>query len=287
MKWQGRRGSSNIEDRRSMGATGAGGIGVVGTLVVLAVGYFFGVDITPVLRQIDQSQNQTQQGRQGSVPLTQEDQRWGDFVSVVLADTEEVWAGILPEQAGMDYRNPTLVLYGGVVQSACGGASAAMGPFYCPNDQKVYLDTDFFNLMAQKMGAGGDFAYAYVIAHEVGHHVQNLVGTLSRVNASRQRISERDSNALSVLTELQADCYAGIWARQARDRFGSLEQGDLEEAANAARAVGDDVIQSGAGRTPVPDSFTHGSARQRQTWLMRGLESGDMAQCQTFSEAGP
>ena len=151
MKWQGRRGSSNIEDRRSMGATGAGGIGVVGTLVVLAVGYFFGVDITPVIRQIDQSQNQTQQGRQGSVPLTQEDQRWGDFVSVVLADTEEVWAGILPEQAGMDYRNPTLVLYGGVVQSACGGASAAMGPFYCPNDQKVYLDTDFFNLMAQKM----------------------------------------------------------------------------------------------------------------------------------------
>lgn len=282
MKWQGRRGSGNIEDRRSMGAAGAGGVGVVGMLVVLAVGYFFGVDITPVVRQIDQSQ----QGREGSVPLTEEDQRWGEFVSVVLADTEEVWATTLPEQAGVDYVDPTLVLYKGVVQSACGGASAAMGPFYCPNDQKVYLDTDFFDMMAQKMGAGGDFAYAYVIAHEVGHHVQNLVGTLGQVNSARQSASERDSNQLSVLTELQADCYAGIWARQAKERFGSLEQGDLQEAVGAAHAVGDDVIQSSAGRTPVPDSFTHGSAAQRQEWLMRGFDSGDMAQCDTFKAAG-
>ena len=279
MKWQGRRGSSNIEDRRSMGATGAGGIGVVGTLVVLAVGYFFGVDITPVIRQIDQSQNQTQQGRQGSVPLTQEDQRWGDFVSVVLADTEEVWAGILPEQAGMDYRNPTLVLYGGVVQSACGGASAAMGPFYCPNDQKVYLDTDFFNLMAQKMGAGGDFAYAYVIAHEVGHHVQNLVGTLSRVNASRQRISERDSNALSVLTELQADCYAGVWAGKNSDL---IEPGDFEEGMEAAAAIGDDAISERMGGRASPESFTHGTSEQRMEALRLGMRSGDDTTCDRY-----
>ena len=283
MQWRGRRGSGNIEDRRSMGAAGAGGMGVVGMLVVLAVGYFFGVDISPVVREIDQSQSQQQAG---SVPLTEEDQQWGEFVSVVLADTEEVWAQVLPEATGKQYRDPTLVLFRGAVQSACGGASAAMGPFYCPNDQKVYLDTDFFDMMAQRMGAKGDFAYAYVIAHEVGHHVQNLSGTLQEVNNLRSRVSQSDSNKISVLTELQADCYAGIWARHAQDKFGSLEEGDLKEAMGAAQAVGDDVIQESAGRTPVPDSFTHGSAEQRQEWLMRGFNSGDMAQCDTFGEAG-
>ncbi|SNR43740.1 hypothetical protein EYF88_08715 [Paracoccus sediminis] len=282
MQWRGRRGSSNIEDRRGMGAAGAGGVGVVGMLAILAVGYFFGIDITPIVQGLDQGQGQVQQGR----PLTEDDRQWGEFVSVVVADTEEVWGPTLPQQAGMNYAEPTLVLFTGAVQSACGGASAAMGPFYCPGDRKIYLDTDFFDMMASRMGAGGDFAYAYVIAHEVGHHVQNLTGTLGKVNSLRGQVSESDSNRISVLTELQADCYAGIWARQAQDRFGTLEEGDLQEAMGAAQAVGDDVIQSNAGRTPVPDSFTHGTAAQRQEWLMRGFDSGDMARCDTFAEAG-
>lgn len=263
-----------------MGVAGAGGLGIAGTLAVLAIGYFFGVDVTPIVRGLEQGQP----GQTG--PLSAEDQEWGDFVSVVLADTESVWTPVLPQQAGIEYAEPTLVLYSGVVQSACGSASSAMGPFYCPNDQQVYLDTDFFNLMAGRMGAGGDFAYAYVIAHEVGHHIQNLTGTLAKTNRVRQQGSEREANQISVLTELQADCYAGIWARQAQDRFGTIEAGDLEEATAAARAVGDDVIQANAGRTPVPDSFTHGSAQQRRDWLMRGFESGDIAQCDTFRAAG-
>ncbi|RNF33722.1 KPN_02809 family neutral zinc metallopeptidase [Paracoccus methylarcula] len=282
MRWRGRRGSGNIEDRRGMRRTRAGGVGVVGMLAVLAVGYFFGIDITPLVQGLDQGQPSRQQG----APLSEADQQYGEFVSVVLADTEEVWGAALPEQAGMDYVEPTLVLFSGAVQSACGGASAAMGPFYCPGDRKVYLDTDFFDLMAQRMGAGGDFAAAYVIAHEIGHHVQNLTGILGEVNSMRSRVSQADSNALSVLTELQADCYAGIWARHAQERFGTLEEGDLAEAMGAAEAVGDDVIQSNAGRTPMPDSFTHGSAAQRQEWLMRGFRSGQMAQCDSFAEAG-
>ncbi len=252
----------------------AGGIGIAGTLVVLAVGYFFGIDVTPVVQALDQPQN--------DVELSQRDEEWGQFVSVVLADTEEVWRSVLRDQAGMDYQDPTLVLFRGAVQSACGGASAAMGPFYCPGDQRVYLDTDFFDMMAARMNAGGDFAAAYVVAHEVGHHVQNLLGTLGEVNQQRARLSEVDANSLSVATELQADCYAGIWARQAQERFGTLDVGDMEEAMRAAEAVGDDVIQANAGQTPMPDSFTHGSAAQRQTWLMRGFNSGELRQCDTF-----
>ncbi len=281
MEWRGRRGSRNVEDRRRMSAGGAGGIGIVGMLVVLAVGYFFGIDISPVVQGLDQGSSQVQTGE-----LSEADQQYGEFSSVVLADTEEVWGQVLPEQAGMDYAAPTLVLFRGAVQSACGGASAAMGPFYCPGDRKLYLDTQFFDVMSQRMGAGGDFAAAYVIAHEVGHHVQNQLGILGKVTQVRQQSSERDSNALSVLTELQADCFAGIWASHASQQFGSIEEGDLEEAQNAARAVGDDVIQSSAGRTPMPDSFTHGSAEERQEWLMRGFRTGDLAQCNTFAEAG-
>ncbi|MDN5569464.1 MAG: neutral zinc metallopeptidase, partial [Paracoccus sp. (in: a-proteobacteria)] len=242
MQWRGRRGSRNIEDRRGMGR--AGGIGIVGTLIVLGVGYFFGIDVTPLVQGMDGGSQQTE--------LSQRDEEWGQFVSVVLADTEEVWSPVLQNQADISYADPKLVLFRGAVQSACGGASAAMGPFYCPNDQKVYLDTDFFDEMANRMGAGGDFAAAYVIAHEVGHHVQNLTGTLGAVNDERARRSEADANRLSVMTELQADCYAGIWARQAEERFGSLEVGDLKEAMQAAEAVGDDVIQKSAGRTPMP-----------------------------------
>jgi len=255
-----------------MGA--AGGLGIAGTLVVLAVGYFFGIDVRPLVEGMDRPA--------GNAQLSQRDEEWGEFVSVVLADTEEVWQPLLRDQAGLAYRDPTLVLFRGAVQSACGGASAAMGPFYCPGDQRVYLDTDFFDMMAERMGAGGDFAAAYVIAHEVGHHVQNLTGVLGAVHGERSRLSETQANRLSVATELQADCYAGIWARHAQERFGTLDVGDLEEAMRAAEAVGDDVIQASAGRTPMPDSFTHGSAAQRQEWLMRGFDSGDMRQCDTF-----
>ncbi|TJZ93711.1 hypothetical protein FA743_00060 [Paracoccus gahaiensis] len=272
MQWRGRRGSSNVEDRRGMGR--AGGIGIAGTLVVLAVGYFFGIDVSPLVQGASQSQ--------GDVELTERDEEWGQFVSVVLADTEEIWQPVLQDQAGLAYRDPTLVLFRGAVQSACGSASSAMGPFYCPGDEQVYLDTDFFDMMAERMGAGGDFAAAYVIAHEVGHHVQNLTGVLGEVNAARGSLPEAEANIVSVATELQADCYAGIWARHAQERFGTLDVGDLDEAMRAAEAVGDDVIQANAGRTPVPDSFTHGTAAQRQDWLMRGFDSGDMRECDTF-----
>lgn len=275
MKWRGRRGSGNIEDRRGSRGARAGSLGLGGMLVVLAVGYFFGIDVSPIV------------GGGGSAPLDRQDQEWGEFVSVVLADTEEIWASTLPEQAGIAYADPTLVLFSGVVQSACGGASSAMGPFYCPGDRKIYLDTDFFDLMRERMNAGGDFAAAYVVAHEVGHHVQNLTGVLSAVNRARSEGSETRANQISVRAELQADCYAGLWARRAQDRFGTLEQGDIQEALGAAHAVGDDVIQSSAGTTPMPDSFTHGTAEQRQTWFLQGFRSGDMRQCDTFSVRTP
>lgn len=263
-----------------MGASGAGGLGVVGMLVVLAVGYFFGIDISPVVNDISAPQVT------GQRELTPEEREAGQFVSVVLADTEEVWADVLPEQVGRDYVEPRLVLFSGAVQSACGGASAAMGPFYCPGDRRVYLDTSFFNLMQNRMGAGGDFAAAYVVAHEIGHHVQNLLGILGQVNDMRARVGQVESNQLSVLTELQADCFAGIWARQADQRFGTIEPGDIDEAINAARAVGDDILMKSAGRVPVPDSFTHGSAAERSAWLHRGMQSGRLDQCNTFAEAG-
>ena len=281
MEWRGRRGSGNIEDRRGMGTAGAGGLGLVGTLVVLAVGWFFGVDISPLVGGM---QGESQPGVERE--LSAEEREIGQFVSVVLADTEEIWSDVLATQAGLQYQEPTLVMFSGAVQSACGGASSAMGPFYCPGDQRVYLDTDFFKVMQQQMGAGGDFAYAYVIAHEIGHHVQNLIGVLPRVNRLRAQVGQAESNQLSVLTELQADCFAGIWARHAGERFGSIERGDIDEAVNASRAVGDDILMEKAGRAPMPDSFTHGSAAERSEWLIRGMQSGEMADCNTFAEAG-
>lgn len=280
MQWRGRRGSSNIEDRRRMSGGAVGGLGLVGTLIVLAVGWFFGVDISPIVGGMGGQQ------QVGTAELTPEDEAAGQFVSVVLADTEDVWNRVLPQQADTDYVEPTLVLFRGAVQSACGGASAAMGPFYCPGDRKVYLDTAFFETLQNRMGAGGDFAAAYVVAHEIGHHIQNQIGILPQVSQMRARASESDSNYLSVLTELQADCFAGIWARQASDQFGTIDRGDINEAINAAAAVGDDVLMRNAGRVPVPDSFTHGSAEDRQTWFVKGFESGQLADCNTFGEAG-
>lgn len=282
MEWRGRRGSRNVEDRRGMGRAGAGGVGIVGMLAILAVGYFFGIDISPLVGGMEGGSTQSGETRE----LTPEEQQIGQFVSVVLADTEEVWARVLPEQLGVDYAEPQLVMFTGTVASACGGASAAMGPFYCPNDRKVYLDTDFFRTMQRQMGAGGDFAYAYVIAHEVGHHVQNTLGILGKTMQARQQSSQTDANRISVLTELQADCLAGIWAKGADEQFGSIQQGDIEEAINAAAAVGDDTLMEKAGRAPMPDAFTHGSSQDRMTWFNRGFQSGQVTQCDTFKEAG-
>lgn len=282
MEWRGRRGSRNVEDRRGMGRAGAGGMGIVGVLAVLAVGYFFGIDISPIVGALDGGTGQTGESRE----LTQQEQEMGQFVSVVLADTEEVWARVLPDQTGEAYVDPTLVMFSGAVQSACGGASAAMGPFYCPNDQRIYLDTDFFRIMNQQMGAGGDFAAAYVIAHEVAHHVQNVLGILGQTMQARREAGEAEANRISVLTELQADCLSGVWAHHASQQFGSIEDGDIAEAMNAAAAVGDDTLMEKAGRAPMPDAFTHGSSEQRQTWFKRGYVSGDLGQCDTFRAAG-
>ncbi len=282
MDWRGMRRSRNIEDRRGRGGVATGGMGLVGVLAVLAVGYFFGIDISPLVSGLDGG---SQQQQTDPAELTPEQREMGNFVAAVLGGTEDVWGRVLPEQVGIDYSDPRLVLFSGAVQSACGGASAAMGPFYCPGDRRVYLDTDFFKVMSQRMGAGGDFAAAYVIAHEIGHHVQNLTGTLGQVNARRQQVGEAESNRLSVLTELQADCYAGIWARQASDQFGTIDEDDIREAQNAAAAVGDDTLMKQAGRAPMPDAFTHGSAAQRQEWLLRGFRSGEMADCDTFRAA--
>lgn len=282
MEWRGRRGSRNVEDRRGMGRAGAaGGVGIVGMLAILAVGYFFGIDISPIVGAMDDG-GQPGQPRE----LTPEEQEVGQFVSVVLADTEEVWASILPAQAGVDYVAPQLVMFSGIDSSACGTAQSAMGPFYCPNDRTVYLDTDFFRTMQTRMDAGGDFAFAYVIAHEVGHHVQNQLGILGQTMQARQQSSQADANRISVMTELQADCFAGIWARQANEMFGTLQPGDIEEAMNAAAAVGDDRLMEKAGRAPMRDSFTHGSSAERQEWFDRGFNSGELAQCNTFKAAG-
>ncbi|KGJ06538.1 hypothetical protein SAMN04487972_1019 [Paracoccus halophilus] len=280
MEWRGRRGSRNVQDRRGRGGRGraAGGMGIFGLIAVLAVGYFFGIDISPLMNATDQG------GGQGETrELTAQEQEIGQFVSVVLADTEDVWARVLPQQAGTQYREPRLVMFSGIDSSACGTAQSAMGPFYCPGDQTIYLDTAFFATMSRRMGAGGDFAYAYVIAHEIGHHVQNVLGILGQTMRARQQSSEGAANRISVLTELQADCLAGIWARQAHEQFGTIEPGDVEEAMTAAAAVGDDTLMQNAGRAVVPDAFTHGSSEQRMAWFRRGFESGQMAQCDSFA----
>jgi uncharacterized protein len=292
MEWRGRRGSSNIEDRRSQGSsggrritTGSAGVGGgLGLIAIVVVGWFFGVDLTPLLNgggevSIGTSSN--------SGPLTEADQAAGQFVSVALADTEEIWTAVFQEQLGRRYDPVTLVLFKGVTRSPCGNASGATGPFYCPVDQKVYLDTDFFNTMARELGAGGDFAMAYVVAHEVAHHVQDELGILGQANDIRQRVSEEESNEISVRIELQADCLAGIWGREVEETFGAIEPGDYEEAINAARQIGDDTLQRSAGRVPMPESFTHGTSAQRAKWFQIGLKSGQVSACDTFKVARP
>jgi len=284
MKWQGRRGSRNIEDRRRSGAASAGGIGGVGVVVVRVVGYFLGIDVTPLLQGLDQQGGAVQTSQ--DVQLTPADERAAEFVSVTLADTEEVWADIFRSQLGRTYDAPILVLFKGTTQSACGGASAATGPFYCPPEQKAFLDTDFFVTLDRRLGARGDFAAAYVVAHEIAHHVQNELGILEQTNALRARWSEAQGNAISVRVELQADCFAGIWARRAQERFSSIERGDIAEAMNAAAQIGDDTLQRNAGQAVRPHTFTHGTSEQRQRWFRRGYDSGDIASCDTFSAPG-
>ena len=271
MKWRGRRGSSNIEDRRRMRGGTTGGIGIVGLLIVLAVGYFFGIDVTPLVQG-----GQGVQSTEATGELTEADRAAGQFVSVTLADTEEIWTDIFRQQLGREYNPATLVLFKGVTRSPCGGASGATGPFYCPADRKAYLDTDFFVTMERRMGAGGDFAAAYVIAHEVAHHVQNELGLLQSMRQTRE-----DKNRQSVRIELMADCFSGVWARQASQRFGSVERGDVEEAMNAAKQVGDDTIQRQSGQVPRPHTFTHGSAEQRMSWFAKGLQTGSIDACDT------
>lgn len=276
MQWRGRRGSRNIEDRRRSGGGRGAGIGGAGVIVVLLLGWFFGVDVTPLL--------QDRQGITGSADteLTDQDRAMGEFVSVTLADTEEVWAALFQTQLDMAYAPATLVLFKGATPSGCGGASDATGPFYCPQDRKVYLDTAFFTTLSDRLGAGGDFAAAYVVAHEVGHHVQNELGILEQTTRLRQQVDAAQSNEISVRVELMADCLAGVWAHEAEARFGSIDRGDIEEAMNAAEAIGDDTLQREAGRRPMPDSFTHGSSDQRMRWFLTGQKSGLIEACDTF-----
>lgn len=269
MRLRGIRRSKNVEVRGGGGAR-KGGMGIVGVLAVLAIGYFTGIDVSSLVG------SSTQQGTTVSEGDTQATQ----FSAQVLATTEDVWGKIFPEQIGRAYTPPQLVVFSNVTQSACGGASGASGPFYCPADQKAYLDTQFFDMLAQRMGAGGDFAAAYVIAHEVAHHVQNQLGILPKVDALRRRSSEAEANALTVRLELMADCFSGIWATNVR---GLMERGDLDEALNAARKIGDDYLQMQAGRAPQPHTFTHGTSAQRAAWFQRGFDSGQVAQCDTFA----
>lgn len=297
MRWQGRRQSSNVQDRRGQtpgyAASGAGGLMllrllprmlasktgrivlVVGVLVIIG-GRFLGIDLLPLLLGGSPTTNQS------AWQPTAEDQELSQFVAVVLADTEDTWHQVFREQ-GQQYREPALVLFSGSVNSACGRASAAVGPFYCPADQQVYLDLSFFHDLDTRFGAPGDFAQAYVIAHEVGHHVQTLLGISQRVRQAQQGKSQAAVNALSVRQELQADCFAGVWGYTAHHHLKVLDPGDLEEALTAAAAIGDDRLQKQARGQVIPDSFTHGSSAQRVRWFRRGFESGKVSSCDTFN----
>jgi hypothetical protein len=288
MKWEDYRQSTNLEDRRDGGrfarVPGGGRSVGFGTMIVLGlIGYALGIDPRILIGGAEMLQGsraptqQTQTANPGAPPSDE----MGRFLSAVLAQNEDVWQRILPRDTGQQYRPPRLVLFRGVDRSGCGTAQAAMGPFYCPPDQKVYLDTSFFEEMRRRLGGGGDFAYAYVVAHEVGHHIQNLLGILPRVTQMRERSSEAQSNALSVRVELQADCFAGVWAHHIQ-QMGRMEQGDIEEAMRTASAIGDDKLQRASQGVVVPDSFTHGSAEQRQRWFMTGFRSGSMRTCDTF-----
>ncbi len=281
MRWQGRRQSSNVDDRRGMGSMGRkGSIGCGGLIVILLISWLLGGNPLELLQNVEMASPQTTS--QSYQPTAEEDEL-AAFVKVVLADTEDVWNKVFMEEFGEDYPEPTLVLFSGSVQSACGLASAATGPFYCPPDQRVYIDLSFYDDLKNKFGAPGDFAMAYVVAHEVGHHVQNLLGYTDKVHQMRGRLSDREYNQLSVRLELQADFLAGYWANHAQEMNDILERGDIGEALNAANAIGDDRLQRQSQGRVVPDAFTHGTSEQRMRWFRRGFETGDLSQGDTFN----
>ena len=281
MRWRSGRRSSNIEDRRGQRAAPKVLGGGIGTIVVILIAMYFGVDPAPLLETM-QSVGPTSSSGTSPTAEQLENDPLADMVSVVVADTEDVWTAIFAQQ-GQRYEAPKLVMFTGATQSACGVGQAAMGPFYCPADRKAYIDLGFYDQMKTRFNAPGDFAQAYVIAHEIGHHVQNLLGISGKVHSMKQQLSKADANALSVRLELQADCFAGVWANRADKARNILESGDVEEALNAASAIGDDTLQKNSGRGVVPESFTHGTSAQRQKWFRAGLRSGDPDMCNTFS----
>jgi len=285
MRWEGNRESENVEDARDSGGgggfrLGGGSLGLGSVVIALVAGWIFGVNPLTILGLMSGGGGapQTQQAPAHKPPA---DDQMARFVSVVLADTEDVWRAKF-RAAGATYREPKLRLFRGSEPTACGMGQAAMGPFYCPGDEKVYIDLRFYEQMKTRLGAPGDFAQAYVIAHEVGHHVQKLMGITSRIDNLRGRATEAQQNAMSVRVELQADCFAGIWAHEAQAARQVLEQGDVEEALNAATQIGDDTLQRRSRGTVVPESFTHGSSAQRVAWFKRGFQTGSIAQCDTF-----
>jgi len=288
MRMDGNRESSNVEDMRGSGG-GGGGFGLggrsigIGTIVIALVGgAIFGINPLTILGVLTGGGGPAPQVQQGPAPAPPANDEGARFVSKVLADTEDVWAQLF-KQGGASYVNPKLVLFRGAVRTGCGQGQSAMGPFYCPADQKVYIDLDFYETLKNRLGAPGDFAQAYVIAHEVGHHVQNLLGIADKVEQTRSRASQAQANALSVKVELQADCFAGVWANHSNESRKTLEQGDVEEAMNAAAKIGDDALQKGRGGAVVPESFTHGTSAQRQKWFNTGLTTGSVKACDTFS----
>jgi len=282
MRLEDGRESDNVEDRRGESGRriGSGHIGI-GTIVIALAAWYFGFDPREVLQTVDQFQQQAPNATPAAAPPANDEQ--ARFVSMVLADTETTWHAIF-ESGGKQYREPKLVLFSGSYPTACGMGETAMGPFYCPPDQKVYIDLTFYEQLKSRFQAPGDFAQAYVIAHEVGHHVQNLLGIADKVQRARARLSEAQANALSVRVELQADCFAGLWANHADTARHVLESGDVEEALRAATAIGDDMLQKQARGYAVPETFTHGTAEQRVRWFRRGLESGSMKSCDTFAK---
>ena len=288
MEWENTPLSDNVEDRRGGGGLGglggSGGLGLGTILILTVIGYFTGIDPRMLIGGAEVVSDMRAQAPQSQAAAPGADDKLKLFVRHVLGETEAVWADALPAQTGVSYQPATLVLYDGATQSGCGGAQAAMGPFYCPLDKKVYLDLSFFRDMETKYGGGGDFADAYVIAHEVGHHVQDLLGILDKTDAAKENASRTQANAISVRVELMADCLAGVWAANANQKWKLLDPGDVEKAVAPAGAIGDDRLQTAARGYAVPDSFTHGSSAMRVKWLTAGLQSGKVDSCDTFKQ---
>ncbi|HEX2553349.1 MAG TPA: neutral zinc metallopeptidase [Microvirga sp.] len=296
MRWEDFRASTNIVDRRGGGMGipgGGGGLGIGAVIVLTLVGWVFGIDPRVLIGGVEQmtgggsGYERVERGPQPGGPQpgasrgAPQDEA-GRFAAAILGNTEDVWNEVLPAQVNKPYRAPQMVLFSGATRSGCGNAQSAMGPFYCPADRKVYIDLSFFQEMQRRFRAGGDFAYAYVIAHEVGHHIENELGILARVQQRQQEVGRTEANQLSVRVELMADCLAGVWAHHSEQRWRSLQEGDIEEGIRAAEAIGDDRLQQQSGGRVVPDSFTHGSSEQRKRWLMQGLKTGQVQSCDTF-----